>query len=258
MNTIQVLSCSILLLAQTPDQATAHDGLSGKWVGFMPMNRLSRLVEVSFEQRTGTWRGKVDIRTMGPTSLLDHPFETVHLEGDQVRFTLKTQNWGDHAFEGTLANGLILGKVKHDEGSSAFHLVAIAELPLEEYESYTGWYEYDADRPRWITLDPYGGLNYMNLDGMTSTALLPASKDRFFAYSGRAQITTYVTFERGAKGQVESMTWRQGENEPLVARRIPDRIFSQQEVRFNNGDIQLGGRLLLPLEGGPHPASEAP
>ena len=85
--------------------------------------------------------------------------------------------------------------------------------------------------------------------------LYPTGRDQFFAGPGAAvpaSIESRIEFQRGAAGNITSLTWRREGAASRTARRVD--IEKSEDVRFSNGDVQLAGTLISPSTGGRHSA----
>jgi alpha-beta hydrolase superfamily lysophospholipase len=59
-----------------------------------------------------------------------------------------------------------------------------------------------------------------------------------------------VVFHRGAAGRVTGLSWQAGTGAKVTAPRLD---FKEERITCKNGDVNLGGTLILPEAGGRHP-----
>ncbi len=111
-----------------------------------------------------------------------------------------------------------------------------------------GWYEDDRGERWMVTWTVPNGLSLNRLEEPARFLLEPVSRD-----SWKTDEKTSLTVARGESGAVESLQWSDGEGERRVARRLEDYGYTQREVRFGNGDVELAGMLMSPVDPGPHP-----
>jgi pimeloyl-ACP methyl ester carboxylesterase len=95
-------------------------------------------------------------------------------------------------------------------------------------------------------------LAFTNWESGRVGPLVPDGADRFTSPSPSPESAVEVVFGRDAEGAVTDLTIREGEGEPVHARRV--RTFDEAAVRFSNGEVTLAGTLKTPLTPGPHPA----
>lgn len=99
-----------------------------------------------------------------------------------------------------------------------------------------------------LTIFGVGSSTEYELDGYR-VGLDPDVVDRFVARDDPAEVVTVV---RGGQDEVVGVVLdRPGEPELTAMRQD---LFQEETVGFVNGDIQLAGSLLLPMDEGPHPA----
>jgi hypothetical protein len=62
-----------------------------------------------------------------------------------------------------------------------------------------------------------------------------------------------LTFIRSGKGEVTEVVLKQQGRRDQTAKKA--RVYREEKVTFQNGDLTLAGTLLVPSPGGPHPAA---
>jgi pimeloyl-ACP methyl ester carboxylesterase len=65
--------------------------------------------------------------------------------------------------------------------------------------------------------------------------------------------TAELTFTRTKTGEVTGMVLKEPGRPAQIAKKA--RLYTEEEVTFRNGDVSLGGKLLIPSTRGPHPAA---
>jgi pimeloyl-ACP methyl ester carboxylesterase len=64
--------------------------------------------------------------------------------------------------------------------------------------------------------------------------------------------TSQITFTKNKKGTVTGLILKEAGRTDRVAKKA--RLYEEEEVTFQNGDVTLAGKLLIPTTKGPHPA----
>src|SRR5688500_15145372 len=130
---------------------------------------------------------------------------------------------------------------------------AVDEKVLREY---AGVYQWAPDAFVYLqTWNEFGGALVAFDESGDIRTLYPTERDRFFAGPGAAVSTSVesrIEFQRDANGAIASLNWQRGGGPPRLARRV--NIERHEDVRFDNGDVQLAGTLIAPSTGGKHPA----
>jgi pimeloyl-ACP methyl ester carboxylesterase len=151
---------------------------------------------------------------------------------------------------------------------SAFALVTIAgaqqpaakTLDPKIYEPYLGTYRLSSGElvvigrsvRRLIYLEPAtGNIRGLNPESQDSPAEATWSAGpSLFVFS---PATFRITFTKAKTGEVAGFVLREPGQRDRVAHK--SRLYTEEEVSFQNGDIALGGKLLIPSTTGPHPAA---
>ena len=132
---------------------------------------------------------------------------------------------------------------------------SVDEAILREY---AGTYQWDQNAFLYLQIWPEltGNSQLVAFDetGELRT-LFPAEPDRFFTGPGAAipvPVESRIEVQRSDSGKIASLTWSREGAPARTARRVD--IERREDVRFSNGDVQLGGTLITPTTQGPHPA----
>jgi dienelactone hydrolase len=155
--------------------------------------------------------------------------------------------------DGHHQGGTISGNYDYSGARGTFGLTSVAEVTIESLERYYGAYQVSPGRVISILRgwnDPRT-LNYVDYKTGQVGTLWPASESEFFSGAGRAvsfPVTLRASFEEDASGRV--MSWRPVSGSHLKARAI---AVKEERFAFKNGDITLGGTLILPAAAGRHP-----
>ena len=140
---------------------------------------------------------------------------------------------------------------------SALQTPVVRSVDEKVLREYSGVYQWEPNA--FVYLQMWNELTANRLvafdeSGQVQT-LYPTHHDRFFAGAVAAvpaSIESRVEFQRDSNGDITSLTWRRDGVPPRIARRVD--IERHEEVRFSNGDIQLTGTLISPIDTRKHPA----
>src|SRR5262249_44175472 len=123
----------------------------------------------------------------------------------------------------------------------------LADQKMREYEGVYQW-----EQGRFLYLQIWGELAGANQlvafdeSGEVRT-FYPAGPYRFFTGPGAAvptAIESRIEFERDDNRKIVSLTWKRDGTDSRSARRVA--IERHEDVRFQNGSIQLAGTLISP------------
>lgn len=237
------------LLAQpTPTENwTGGFWIDGSWVW----------VNVRFDRQRENPGGTADLLFPsygGGENSINATLENVRQSAGDLHFEVpgRTQKV---IFNGLQRDNTITGDFVYDKMKGTFGLTRVAFVTVESIEKYYGAYRVAPDRVISI-LRGWGTprtLNYVDYKTGQVGTLWPASETEFFSGEGLAvsfPVALRVAFRRDAGGNVTGLSW-QTKNEPnLTAKRIEAK---EERVTFKNGDITLGGTLILPAAKGRHP-----
>ena len=246
-------------------QEAAQVPIEGEWVGAFALGKEPVYLRVQF--KTEGQGLKLTVLRMLPAAPLGSRVTDVRRESSYVRFEVM-RDAETLAFDGQVQGDTISGVVEHAKKRGIFQLVRIvpmAQVDPKLYKDYGGAYEVEPNRTVFIRQHDYlkqeppfsvewSRLYYMDESGREST-LYPSSETTFFAgptYFIPLPVEVEVTFVRNQERKVTGLLWReQGRVERFAPR---SKLYRQEEVVFQNGDVTLAGRLLVPSTKGPHPA----
>jgi len=120
------------------------------------------------------------------------------------------------------------------------------------WDALVGWYELEPGRHALVTFGASGGLRLFDFETPSFDQLLP-QQGRFDWRRQHDPGPAVIEFQSDAAGKATGFTWSAGEAAKGVARRDPPFGYAQAEVRFQSGDAELCGLLMLPLDGERHP-----
>jgi uncharacterized protein len=158
-------------------------------------------------------------------------------------------------FDGRLHGSTISGEFVYGQAKGAFGLTRWAYVPADSLEKYYGAYRVAPDRVISI-LRGWGTprtLNYVDYKTGQVGTLWPSSEREF--YSGVGLFVSFpvalrVLFDRDAAGNVTSLSWQPRNAAKFTARKLD---FKEERLTCRNGDVTLGGTLILPSSAGRHP-----
>jgi len=158
-------------------------------------------------------------------------------------------------FDGRQKDDTISGNYVYDKAKGTFGLTRAATVAVAALEKYYGVYRVSPDRV--ISIFRGWGtprtLNYVDYKTGQVGTLWASSETEFFSGAGlnvSFPVALRVSFERDAAGNVKSLSWKSPSEANLTARKIKVR---EERIIFKNGDITLGGTLILPATKGRHP-----
>lgn len=222
--------------------------LEGNWVA----------VNVRFDRQAENPGGTADIISPfygGSENTINVALENLKRTSGGLHFEIpvRTQKV---VFDGRQTDDTISGSYVYDKAKGTFGLTRWAFVTVAEHEKYYGAYRVSPDRVISI-LRGWGHsrtLNYVDYKTGQVGTLWASSEDQFFSGDGLAvsfPVTLRVSFNKDTDGKINSLSW-QTKNEPnLTARKIE---VKEERITFKNGDITLGGTLILPMAKGRHPA----
>jgi dienelactone hydrolase len=159
-------------------------------------------------------------------------------------------------FDGQQKDNTISGNFSLNQTKGTFGLTRVAATTVESLEIYYGAYRVSPDRVISI-LRGWGfarTLNYVDYKTGQVGTLWPSSETEFFSGSGLAvsfPVELKVSFVKDASGNVTGLRWQPSSSSASVtAQRIE---VKEERLIFKNGDISVGGTLIMPAAKGRHP-----
>ncbi len=244
---------------QSKDQSAPED-IEGLWAGAFELEK--ELVYLRVELKSEDEDIKLTILSMLPGT--PGVVGDVRLESSRVNFEL-TRDSDTIAFDGQLQGDTITGVVERAGESGTFGLVRWVQVDATIYDDYMGAYELEPGRVVFIRRHDFlkpdppfpistSWLSYVEESGRVGR-LYPSSETTFFSgptYLVPFPVEVEVTFVRNQEGKVSGLVWRERGGAERTAPRST--LYREEKVTFQNGDITLAGRLLVPNTKGPHPA----
>jgi dienelactone hydrolase len=248
----------LFILATAARSLAAQEVLQGHWTGGFLLDGKWVAVNVRFGATNDASAGTADL--LFPSYGGGENVVNVALgnmaqgPGGGVHFEIPARA-GRVVFDGEQDGETISGSFAYGDAKGTFGMTRWAHVPVEALEKYYGAYHVGPDHVISI-LRGWGHprtLNYVDYHTGQVGTLWPSSETEF--YSGVGLSVSYpvalrVSFDRDAAGNVNGLTWQAQDEAEVTARRIE---FSEERITARNGDITLGGTLILPEGQGPHP-----
>ena len=158
-------------------------------------------------------------------------------------------------FAGQRKNVTISGNYDYHGVKGSFGLTHVANVTVESLEKYYGAYRVSPDRviSMFRGWDSPRTLNYVDYKTGQVGTLWPASQSEFFSGAGLAvsfPVALRASFHGDASGKTMRLLWHLSSGPDLTARKIE---VKEERLTYKNGDITIGGTLILPATKGRHP-----
>lgn len=250
MLNVVLLACLMLASSGPATNDSLQPDLSGNWTGGFLMEGRWTAVLVRFPADVGELQGRGDMVLPyygGSENAIDVPLQDVRYADGRVHFEMQAGSQ-TALFDGQILGDTIQGTYGFGSQRGTFGMTRWSRPSLELLEEYYGMYRVAPDRVISI-LRGWGyarTLNYVDYKTGEVGTLWPSSDSEFFGGSGQAvshPVSVTASFSRDDRGQVTGVIWRVINEAPLEARRID---VVEQPVRFQNGDVTLGGTLIVP------------
>jgi uncharacterized protein len=237
----------LLVLPVVAIRAESKQSLTGDWIGIIDFGEQPVPFRVHFDSND---RNLINLpfeeivnKPIGKTTITN---ENLHFEFDQDKTSF--------IFDGSLKANSISGRVASNEKKGSFELVRTLNV---EVKRYFGTYELGPGKYFYIrTWDELGDnqLTYFDDEGHVGP-LFAKSETEFF--SGPSiwiplPATKTFTFAKNDSGAVDGLLWQQGSEPARRLKRVD--LSKEEEVKFQNGKIQLSGSLTIPGGTGRFPA----
>jgi uncharacterized protein len=234
---------------------------TGEWIGGYETNGTYVAMKGRFKLEAGALSGAFDLPQLRQTNV---SVTRIRFEAPRLHFELPMGN-GPLVFEGKLDGEAISGEIKYGNQRGTLHLVRTVTVDPKVLEAYVG--EYQLGKDHFVTVgktndfEPFPGITHTESD-LSSPAirfgkLFPASETTFFAGPARwvpYPVEVHVTFVKDEQGRVTALKWKPKGSEEVLAQRVTDVPYKEEEVKYTNGEVTLAATLTLPLTKGPHPA----
>lgn len=241
------LWCSVA--AQSPSNEIWTGGfyLDGNWVA----------VNVRFNRQNEKSGGTADIIFPfygGRENAINVALDNVKRTASDLHFEIPVGT-RKVVFDGRQKGDTISGNVLYGEAKGSFGMTGVANSTIDVLENFYGAYRIAPDHVISI-LRGWGyarTLNYVDYKTGQVGTLWVSSENEFFSGDGLAvsfPVTHRVAFERDTAGNVKGLVWYSKDEPEIRARKIE---FKEERLTFKNGDVTLGGTLILPATKGKHP-----
>lgn len=259
MRNLIVVALALLLSGiYTICHAAPPQQMEGSWTGGFWLDSNWVAVNVRFNRQNENPGGTADIISPfygGSENAINAALDGVKQTADGLHFEIPA-GARKAVFDGRLGGDTISGNYAYDRSKGTFGLTRVANVTIDMLEEYYGAYRVSPDRVISI-LRGWGyarTLNYVDYKTGKVGTLWASSETEFFSGDGLAvsfPATLRVSFEKDASGKVRSLLWQTKSEPKLPAQKIE---FKEERITFRNGNITLGGTLILPATKGQHPA----
>ncbi|HEY5838403.1 MAG TPA: alpha/beta hydrolase [Pyrinomonadaceae bacterium] len=246
----------LLLLSGMVTSAVAQPLPGSVWTGGFWLDEKWVAVNVRFSAQGQNSGGTADVISPyygGSENAINVPLENMKQTGDSLHLEVPVQT-RKVIFDGHRKGNTISGNFVYGESKGMFGLTPWANVTLATLEKYYGAYRVAPNH----VISIFRGwnyartLNYVDYKTGQVGTLWPASENEFFSGEGLAvsfPVTTRVVFEMASNSKPTGLRWRTNNGFKLTARRIE---LKEERITFKNGDVSLGGTLILPATGQRH------
>lgn len=229
----------------------ADTPIAGDWLGRVELSSKAMLLRLHLEGNNTALSGSL---TMPAQQIANQPLSSVRFESGALHFEMKMpdQTW---TFDGKVGEAVLSGTLSAKEITGDVDLTRIATVSSSVYSKYFGIYQLDSNQFIYIrTWDELGEntLTYFRNSGQIG-ALYPVSETQYFSGPSLLVPSPRSVTVRFGKKSGEAGLWlsNDGQKEEYARKIQP---YTEEEVRFQNGQVTLGGTLLVPTTSGIHPA----
>ena len=251
----QVLLGTVLLVFFLANNPVAQSNNVEAWTGGFLMGDRWHAINVRVDRNAGT--GTADFISPyfgGADNAINVGLINLKTDPANVRLEIPAAR-GSIVLRGKQAGDTITGDFTYDGGKGSFGLTRIWNTRLDILEQYYGAYRVAPGHVISI-LRGWGyarTLNYVDYKTGKVGTLWPSSSNEFFSGDGLAisfPVTTKARFVLQSDGRWD-LVWEEKTGPKIGAVRIE---LKEERITFRNGDITLGGTLIIPPTKGPHPA----
>lgn len=253
---VMVLALLLSGISTICNAAPPQQQMEGSWTGGFWQDGNWVAVNVRFMRQNENPAGTADIISPfgGSENAINVALDGVKQTADGLHFEIPV-GARKAVFDVRLAGDTISGNYAYDASKGTFGLTRVANVTIAMLEKYYGAYRVSPDRVISILRgwNYARTLNYVDYKTGRVGTLWASSETEFFSGDGLAvsfPATLRVSFEKDASGKVRSLLWQTTNEANLTAQRIE---FTEERITFNNGDIKIGGTLILPATRGRHP-----
>jgi pimeloyl-ACP methyl ester carboxylesterase len=250
MMKLVLFTCLLLASSEPAANHSLQQVPTGNWTGGFLMEGRWTAVLVRFTAGAGQLQGTGDMVLPyygGSENAIDVPLQNVRYADGTLHFEMQAGS-RTALFDGRIQGDTIEGSYSFGSELGRFGLTRWARVSLDTLEEYYGAYRVAPDQT--ISIMRGWGyartLNFVDYKTGEVGTLWPSSDSEFFGGSGQSvsyPVSLTASFKRDNNGQVTSVVWRAGNGATREAQRI-DVI--EQSIHFQNGDVTLGGTLIVP------------
>jgi pimeloyl-ACP methyl ester carboxylesterase len=231
--------------------------VGGQWTGGFWVNGNWVAVLVTFPRETekvGATANVISPVWGGRENAINVTVENLKQTGGRLHLEIPTPTQ-KVILDGTRSNNTISGRFVYGESKGSFGLTHWGDVAPVDLPKYYGAYRAAPDRIVSVFRGwSYGRtLNYVDYKTGEVGTLWPVSDGEFFAGHGLGvsfPVTLRVSFNRDATGDVSSVRWHSSADETFTAQKLQ---LKEERFLVKNGDINIGGTLILPTTKGRHP-----
>ncbi|MFZ0061973.1 MAG: alpha/beta hydrolase [Pyrinomonadaceae bacterium] len=257
MRNLLILALGLFLSGlSAPCFAAQQQLLEGNWTGGFWLDEKWEAVLVRFNNQNDKLSGTANLISPfygGSENAINKALENVKRTAEGLHFEVPV---GERraVFDGLQDGDTISGNYVYDKSKGTFGLTRWAAVPAEQREKYYGAYRVSPDRVISLLRGwSYGRtLNYVDYKTGRVGTLWPSSETEYFGGDGLAvsfPVSIRVSVSVDPAGNVKGLVWQTNNEPKLTAEKIR---FKEERITFANGDIKLGGTLILPPTPGSH------
>jgi pimeloyl-ACP methyl ester carboxylesterase len=250
MKTVGTICICIIVACHALPQSVAGQWTGGFWVNG---NWVAVLVTFPGEtEKVGATANVISPVWGGRENAINVTVENLRQTGDVLHLEIPTPTQ-KVILEGTRSNNTISGQFVYGESKGSFGLTHWGDVAAADLPKYFGAYRVAPDRVISVFRGwSYGRtLNYVDYKTGEVGTLWPVSDGEFFAGHGLGvsfPVTLRVSFNRDTAGNVTGVTWHSTADE--IAQKLQ---LKEERFLVKNGDISIGGTLILPSTKGRYP-----
>ena len=263
MNTRSISSLiAICFLAfwASPVAGAESDNIAGDWVGGSNLFGNPVFISFSFTESPAGMQGTTNVQLW---RVSNRPLTKVQVDGSRLHFEFPSTTGIPFIGDGEVKAGVIEGTIHRGEQQGKFHLVRVANIDRNLFNSYVGAFRFedpqapDKSQLSLITYGSRGYLRWLNLKTGDTMGLFPMSDKTFFFASSviaspSPENMTW-TFESSSGGEIEHSIVRvKGQPENVG---LPARTYHQELLNIKSGNANLSATLVLPAAKGKHPVA---
>jgi dienelactone hydrolase len=254
-----LLPLAFLLAGAPPHPAAAQEWpLQGTWTGGFMLREAWVAVNLRVAAPGDSAGDTADLLFPsygGAENAINVAVEALNQTPNSVHFEVPAARNQRVVFDGRADDASITGKFVHGQTTGTFGLTRWTRLPLDSLEKYYGAYRVSPDRVISI-LRGWGtprSLNFVDYKTGEVGTLWPSSGREFYAGVGlfvSFPVALRVSFDQESAGNVTTLSWQPRNAARFTARKLD---FKEERLTCQNGDVILGGTLILPEGASRHP-----